>query len=310
MSAALDSILKLRPSSVASKLAGTRVCLLNARDIQRSVAETAATVIVCEVPAAPLAAGIVRAARQARAVLGLSVPAPPAGPGPRFHAIFQSLMTAVREADFELPFFLRAGPVLVPEASESAVSAARETVFRLVDAGFTEVCFDTGQLSSEDAAAVVAEASAALREREMSVEVSAGQRDPQRIAELVAALSSRGAVPDVVSVPATENLAQLAAAVAPATLAVHDPCATDAGMDARRLIASRRFCDIVATTLGRAAIPSELVGAPQDIASLENSDLLRIEALAYHEAFELFESTGAKGSAVTSVAFLSERNGY
>jgi hypothetical protein len=315
MPSAIDAVLKLRPSSVAHKLAGTRVCLLNARDVQRS--RLGQPLLVCEVPALPIAAGVVRAARELRAVLGLSFPALPRGAGPRETAVFQAVVSAVTEAGFELPFFLRGGPVPLADAAAGTVAEARESVWRFVDAGFTEVALDVSCLSPAMAAAVVDEVAVSLRERELSLEIVTRSESAAEIGALRAAL---GASVDVLAIPeaalASEGLAE---AVAPTALCVADPRDERTAGRVQRVLASICFGRIAALVvsdeakagirqraLGGWRVPAAIAGAFSGC-TLGEAELLRIEALAFHEALELL--AGAEGSGAESIAFLAGQGG-
>jgi hypothetical protein len=326
MSSVLEAVLKLRPSSVASRLSGTCVCLLNARDIQRSVG-LGTVVVAFEVPAPALAQGIVRAARQVGAVVGLSFPALQLGESPRSHAVVQSLVAAIEEAGLTLPIFFRGGPVLLQEASEGAVAQARETVFRLIDAGFTEVSMDASGLDPAEAAAAIAEAAAPLRERELSLDITSRLAEPDAVTELVGSLGAQGVRVDVLTVPgaalaAVDDLTPLEKAARPAVLSVLDPQRRLRGTGARRAVASAPFCRILASALGAEAreavraralqgvpVPAALA-ATREAAALDEEAQLRLEALSYHEALEILADTGGQGSGTASLSFLAEKSGY
>ncbi|MBI5543410.1 MAG: hypothetical protein HY901_05945 [Deltaproteobacteria bacterium] len=324
-SSAFEKVLRLRPSSVAGRLSGSRVCLLNARDVQRSLGS--GLVVACEAPAEPIAAGIARAARHQGAAIGLSFPALPFGEAPRAHAASQLLLAAVQESGLELPLFLRAGPIPISEATEAGVSQAREAVFRLVDGGFTEACLDVSRLGPSEAGAAVAEAGAALRERELSLEVATGTVDPHALAELAGSLGVAGVRADVMSLKGAalanvEDLGPLVRAIEPTALAVVDPLGPVRGSGVRRVVISAPFCRVAVAALPEEAkdairakalegwsIPAAIAQALKR-AVLSEEARERMEALAYLEAMDVLEAAGARASGSVSLTFLSERSGY
>ena len=322
---ALEQVLKLRPSSIAARLAGTKVCLLNPRDVHHSLPQR--PVVVCECPAAPIAAGVFRAARQAASVVGLTFPSLPRAEPPRPAAVVQAILKAAVEAGYEHPWFLRAGPVAIHEATQEAVAEAREAVYRLVDAGFTEVCLDVTGLDPAEAAAAVAEAAMALRERELSIDVTTRDAQPDQLLELVASLGAQGVRVDVLSLPASAlagatDLSAHLAALRPAGLALVDAGDKFPATGVRRLVVSSRLTRIAMNALppeAQKTIRSRAVegwSVPGAIAAAVKATppsfevQLKMEALAYHEVLDLLERAGGEASGLASVASLAEHSGY
>ncbi|HEY3449880.1 MAG TPA: hypothetical protein VGK67_26240 [Myxococcales bacterium] len=318
----LAQVLRLRPSSVSSRLARTQVCLLNPRDLHRAL--PGRSLLVCECVAAPIAAGVLRAARQANAVVGLSFPELPRGERPRPGDAAREILQAAEAAGHEQPWFLRGGPVRVPEATEDAVAQAREAVYRLVDAGFTEASLDVTGLDPAEAAAAVAEGALGLRERELSVEVSTRETRPAELKELSLSFGAQGVRVDVVSLPAsafapgTELSAQLEA-VRPSLLGLVDAGDQAPTLGARRLTASIRL-----TKIGLNALPVAVQGTlrqkaaegwsiPGAIAAglkaapPSPEACAKMEALAFREALDLLERCGCSATGPAAVTALLEQ---
>jgi len=226
--------------------------------------------------------------------------------------------------------FFRFGPVTVHEASETTVAELRETVFRYVDAGFTECCLDLTGLDPAEAAAVVAEGAAPLRERELSLEVTTRDTDPDALAELVGSLGAQGIRVDVLTLPGpalrgVDDLSRHVEAAGRAVLGLADPEGAGQGSPGvRRVLSSARFCRLAAGALTqemREAVRARaLEGIPVPVAlaislddprtTLGSEARVKLEAFAYHETVELLGEWDVRGTGAGSVAFLSERSGY
>jgi len=325
------AVLKLRPPNVANRIHGRqRTCVLNGRDVLRAC-EDVGVVLVCELPVvAPVATGILQAARQLDSVIGLSFPVRPRGEAMRPSAFFEQVLTCAEEAGYRRPMFLRAGPVFLSEAGEGEIAAAREAAFALVDAGFTELCVDLSGLEPSEGAAAFAQIAGAALERELAVEVVGGEPSAEAMTALAAALAGQGAQPDVISLPkgmaaGLEDFTELATAVSPARLGLCEPLPANLpGSGARVAIAAKPFHDVIERALpedlrekifGRmresgCALGSALAFFHREIAALEGHARVRMEALAYTETVELLEQAGAVGTGARAVEFLAERSGY
>jgi hypothetical protein len=291
----IDAVLRLRPTNAANRLGpGSKTCLLSARDIQRALASRPGPVVCFALPSdvlAPMAQGVLRAARQLDAAVGLGAEVHGLGEGPRPWAAFQDLATAAAEVGIRQPLFLRGGPVVLAGASAQEVARAGESVFQLVDAGFTEVALDASALEEGGAAAAALREVAALaRERELGIDLLAPAGGAARVAGWLRELSQRGFRPDVVTAPGggagAEELRALEQAAAPSTLGLIDePCA---GARAPRVVLARRLQALVESR-------------PRSVEWLE--------AHAYCEASEALLAAGCEGSGTAAVRFLAERGG-
>ncbi|MGC4113445.1 MAG: hypothetical protein QM765_01985 [Myxococcales bacterium] len=318
----MAQVLKLRPSSVSARLARTELCLLNPRDLHRALPGRA--LLVCECVAGPIAAGVFRAAKQANAVVGVSFPDLPRGERPRPNDAVDEILEAAQAAGFTGPWFLRGGPVRVAEASEASAAAARNTVYRMVDAGFTEACLDVTGLDPAEAAAVVAEGAMGLRERELSVEVATRETRPNELQELALSFGAQGVKVDLVTLPASalKGVADLSAvveALRPAGLGLVDAGDKAPVLGTRRLAVSTRLTRIALNVLP-AAVESTLrqkategwsipgaIAAALKAAPPAPEVRQRMEETAFRETLDLLERTGCAGTGPTAVHALVEQ---
>ena len=329
----IEAVLKLRPSNVAQRLPpGSRACVLNPRDLLRALEGRETVVLCCEIslPRA-FTAGILEAARSLGAVVGLSSTLHAQGEGPTPYAVFQELTTAAAATWSELPLFLRSGPIAVSSVDERALDAAREIVFKHVDAGFTSICVAPSGLTSDQVALAVADITAPARERELSVELVLQASDEIQVWSQLKALRARGVSPDVIVVPSgaassAKSLLAMYDAAKPSVLAFTDgPIAPPlAKVGVRRANVVGAFA-----RLAERRLPAELADRVRARASETNTDFAqalgmfhrevaalaepereRLEAFAYHEAVELLTAAGAQGTAKAALEFLAEKSGY
>jgi hypothetical protein len=290
----IDAVLRLRPTNAANRLGrGSKICLLSARDIQRALASRPGPVVCFALPSdllAPLAQGVLRAARQLDAAVGLGAEVHGLGEGPRPWAAFQDLATAAAEVGIRQPLFLRGGPVVLAGASAEEVARARESVFQLVDAGFTEVALDASALEGGAAAAALCEVAALVRERELGIDLLAPAGRAAQVAGWLRELSQRGFRPDVVTARSSgagaEDIRTIEQAAAPSALGLIDE--PFIGARAPRIVLARRLKALVERR-------------PRSMEWLE--------AHAYCEAGEALLAAGCEGSGTAAVRFLAERGG-
>lgn len=327
-------MLALRPTNAASRLPqGSRVCILNPRDVYRALAQRRAIVpsVSLHVPFALPA--VLRAARDLDAVLGLSGAAARRAMGHEVqvaspYAQFGRVADAAAETNTDRPLFL-VGMLPIDAADPRTVAAAREVAFKFVDAGFTGVAVRPPNDPAESVADLVADIGAPLRDRELALEVVVSDPpDPARLSALAGTLKAKGAAADVFAVrldgaPSSAAVGALARAARPAALAgygVDRPAAGLAAAGLRRFDLTRALFDVAAPALPSAlvaevhanpdpgpALASHAVDLTREVAR-ERAE--RIEALAYAEALGLIRALGAHGTGRAVVEFLSTRSGY
>src|SRR5262245_59953859 len=168
----LERILALRPTSAAHRLGDSPFPLLNPRDLARALRESGAPLVCVPVPAVDALPGLLRAARDEDAVLGLAAPYRP-GQRDAADAFFEAVRTAAAECRHRRPVFLQAGPIRLTSAEPRGLQMRAEDVYRFVDAGFSLLSVDCSTLVPEAGVLAASELVQAAAERELSVEIAA-----------------------------------------------------------------------------------------------------------------------------------------
>ena len=317
MTSVLDKVLSLRPANVVARLgARSRLPLLNPRDLARALEAGRKAALLCvPVPSVAILPGLLRAARDCDAVLGLACPCPPAGrDGPtRF---FEAVRAAAEEIGHRRPLFLQAGPIRIDCAEAVGLLAAE--VYRYIDAGFTLVSLDASALPPEESLGLCAEVAQAASERELSVELvapryAAGRPSTGELRGYLEGLVQRRVEGRFIRLTGANFVAEaLDGSQVPGDLAAladfqevaaeHGAWLTIEDLGARPLLSLWRKAGARKVD---AAGPFARILAGQDPPVQE-----RVEALAYGELFDLLHGAGAVGSARQAMAFLAEHAGY
>jgi len=347
--ALLKRILALRPTGAAQHLGDSVLPVLDPRDLARALDDAGVPLVCVPVVTAAALPGLLRAARDQDAVLGLSAPHRPGG-----RDVASTFFGAVRAASAECrhrrPVFLQAGPLRLTSEEPRALRAAREDIYRYVDAGFSLLSLDASALPPEAGVRVVAELVGAAEERELSVEVAApvdraGRASPAALETCLEGLRARQVEIRFVRVrsaqflPSTgggdpgpnrsalEELSEIARAFG-AWLSVEiaegaSKLSTWAPGGVRKLDVGVPFAEMVLGALGpelRRSLPGRAAaaGVPvwellaqlgEPLAEASAAVRERVEALAYAEALDLLEASGGRGSATEAVAYLALRAG-
>lgn len=170
--AQLERILALRPTSAAHRLGDSPLPLLNPRDLVRALDDSAVPLLCVPVSSAAALPGLLRAARDEDAVLGLAAPHRP-GSRDAAEAFFEAVRAAADEYGHRRPVFLQAGPLRLTSAEPRGLQARIEDVYRFIDAGFSLLSVDASTLAPEAGVQAAAELVQAAVERELSVEIAA-----------------------------------------------------------------------------------------------------------------------------------------
>ncbi len=200
----LERLLALRPTNAAARLGhDSALPLLNPRDVLRSLESEPAAVACLQIPADPVFAAVLRAARDLDSVLGLSSPYRPAQREAPARS-FEALRVAAEETAHRKPIFLQAGPLRLTSLEGRAVEAAAGDVFRFIDAGFTLISLDVSMLDPEQALQVAEVARPAI-ERELAIEVApprgaSGHGAAEELGRFLDALAQAGLRPNLVRI--------------------------------------------------------------------------------------------------------------
>lgn len=312
-----DQLLALRPTNAVARLGpGSRLPLLSPSQLLRAAREGAEALLTVPVASTAALPGLLRAARDEGAVIGIACPHVP-GDRDRPYRFFEAVRAAGEEARHRHPFFLQAGPIrLTPGETRGAA----ELAFRYVDAGFSLLSLDASRLPLDRAVGACVELAAPALERELPVEVVA-PNSPERVAPFLEALHRVGLAPQWVRVgrevgpgsAASQAAARLGASLALDDRGLSEPQLVE--VSARREV---RKCD-VGDAFGRVTLRAfpveehpalraraEAVGLPlNELLALREDRLAelapevreRLEALSYVLAVTLLERVGASGSA-------------
>ncbi|AEI66833.1 hypothetical protein [Corallococcus macrosporus] len=340
----LDKVLTLRPGNTVARVgAGSRVPLLNPRELLRALSEAPAALPCLPVQAKGALPGLLRAARSEDAVLGLACPHPLSDRGApeRFVAAAHH---AASEAEHARPLFLQAGPILVARADADTLDALKDGVYRVVDAGFSLVSLDLSRLDSYAAVEAVNALVAPVTERELALELTgpaatSGLTDAYRT--LLEGLRQWKVPVDFIRVPEAalgegepdvrllRTLVELASEY-DAALSVGEAGAALAGGLPTYVAAGARKVDCVGAfeRLALGAWPPEVrasveekaaaAGLPagqllsvleEQLPPLDDAAREKLEALSFMEATEVLGALGATRTGQTSLRFLAEKRG-
>lgn len=341
----LDKVLTLRPGNTVARVgSGSRVPLLNPRELLRALERAPVALPCLPLQAKGALPGLLRAARTEDAVLGLACPHPLADRGApeRFVA---AVHAAAVEAEHSRPLFLQAGPVRVTGADEAALAPLKEGVFRVVDAGFSLVSLDVSRLDSYAAVEAVNALAVPVSERELSLELTApapasgGLVDayrtlleglkqwavPVRFLRVPEKALGEGE-PDVALLRRLVDLAsEYGAVVAVGEVGAAFPQALPTYVAAgvrkvdcvgafERLALGAWPAEIRESVRQKAAAaglpPGELLGVMEEqLPPLEPDAREKLEALSFAEAVELLSALGATRTGWAAMRFLADHRG-
>lgn len=321
--ALLERILALRPTSAATRLGDSTLPLLNPRDLARALEGGAAPLVCVPVAAVEAIPGLLRAARDEDAVLGLAAPYRP-NQRDAADAFFDAVRAAADEFRHVRPVFLQAGPIRLTSAEPRELQLRTDDVYRFVDAGFSLLSVDASTLVPEAGVLVASELVQAAAERELSVEVAApvdesGRADPAALEACLQGFAAREVAVQFVRVRSAEPALAEVAGKFGAWMTAEGP-----GAGARKLDLGAPFTRLVLGALEpelRASLEvrAKATGVPTWELLAQFGDPLqdaaphareKVEALSYAEALDLLDRVGAHGSASAAMAFLAEKAGY
>jgi hypothetical protein len=189
-----DKVLSLRPGNAVARLgARSRLPVLNPRDLL-AVLEPDAGLCCIPVFARAGIGGVLRAAREEDAVIGMACPHPQAGrDGPR--TFVERVRAIAEEIGHRKPFFLQGGPLIVRSMNAKSMESMSGQVFRYVDAGFTLISLDASSLPVDEAAAAYQGLSQPVVERELGLELATpiekGRATAESARRLLEAMAAR-----------------------------------------------------------------------------------------------------------------------
>jgi hypothetical protein len=321
----LSSALAFRPASVVARLPPrSGACPLSGRELLAAAGVAGLVLPLVRAPISGVARGALVAAKELRAVIGLSLP-----PGVPSRAWFDAVTRAADEIAAGVPIFLSAEVVVEGEGGTQVERAVSEA-WRLVDDGITHVAIDVGAVAPPERGRVVGEVAQAAFDRGISVEVVIPLGEGARVGPLAAALfeevARRGTALDLAGLrcpaPADVDEARAqAAALARISQALAGVPVMRRGPVTPRLLELLRASPVKACEDGGAAaagavslIPLELIEEPgagqrespleRAAAELTDEATDRLEARAYVEVVDLVERLGGREGAPAVVSAL------
>ncbi len=340
----LDKVLTYRPGNTVARVGhGSRVPLLNPRELLRALARAPVALPCLPVQAKGALPGLLRAARSEDAVLGLACPHPLADRGAPERFVLAAHQAAA-DAEHARPLFLQAGPIRVARADADALDALRDGIYRVVDAGFSLVSLDLSRVDSYAAVEAVNALAAPLTERELALELTgpaptSGLVDAYRT--LLEGLKQWHVPVDFIRVPEAalgageadvgllRTLVDLAAeygthlSVGEAGAQGFDGLPTYVASGVRKVDCVGGFerlalgawpADVRAGVEERAVAaglpPGQLLGVLEEqLPPLDDAAREKLEALSFMEATEALAALGATRTGQASLRFLAEMRG-
>jgi hypothetical protein len=325
----VSPILAYRPATVVARLdPRSGACPLSTRDLLAATAGLRAVLPVVRAPLAAIARGVLVAAKELQACVGLALP-----PGAAPEAWVAAVARTADEIAVGLPIFL-CGEVKVEGEGATQLEAGVGEAWRLVRAGITHLAVDAAAVEPGERGRVVGEIAAAAVEHGVCVDVvvplADGAQAGRRAAAIADELARQGGQVDLASVrclpPADEGEARLQVgalaricqalggvpvmrrgAVTPALLDLLPGSPVKACEDGGAVAARA-----LALLPDSARAPAEARVTREDpleraAAALAPDVAERLEARAYVDALDLLERLGARGSAPALARGLEER---
>ncbi len=214
--AALEKVLALRPAHVLAKLpSGSRVCLLNSKDILTALKTEPVIVMACNTRIKHVIPGIMQAAEELDAVVGFelarsecSLEGGYTGFTPELYA--QTVMQYAQETGFSKPFFIHADHITVKSTAPEAIESARELIAAQLAAGYTSFAIDASFNELPDNIRITVELAQPIVAKNLGLEVevgeikSAGQEAEittvAEAREFITGLRTQGIQPDLLAI--------------------------------------------------------------------------------------------------------------
>jgi hypothetical protein len=297
----LNTVRALRPTHAVAALAkNPDLLLLNPRDLRRAVPGPLARSVV---PLGAMLPGLLRAARDASALVGLVKPGSRQGEGPTPFVFAANVFRVAEETMLSIPFFMATSPLEL-SADDASGERLKAEVQRYLDAGFTEVVVRADGREVAKAGFALRVGLEVAREREVSV-VLASQSDETAL-PLHASMERAGVRPDMLSLEQPvplDRLPRLLDLIRPVGVELPGPPVLDAGL--RGVDFSSSLMALAQQALSGKWSPERYRDLETEITARE-----RLEALTYADAWGLLQAPALRGAAVRAMHSLAESPGY
>jgi len=213
---ALDRVLAHRPAHALEKLPpGSRVCLLNSRDILRALKAEPVIVMACNTRIQHVIPGIMRAAEELDAVVGFelarsecSLEGGYTGFTPDLYV--RTVIQYAHDTGFTKPFFIHADHITVKSTAPEAIASAQALIAAQLAAGYTSFAIDASFNELPDNISITVALAQPIVAQNLGLEVevgeikSAGQEgEITTVAEardFITGLRERGIEPDMLAI--------------------------------------------------------------------------------------------------------------
>lgn len=181
MSTTEDRLLAHRPPQVSAKLpSGSRVCLLNSKDILSVLKNHPVIVMACNTRIKHVIPGIMRAAQELDAVVAFelarsecSLEGGYTGFTPQLYA--DTVIGYAQETGFSKPFFIHADHITVKSTAPEAIASARELIAAQLAAGYTSFAIDASFNELPDNIRITTELAQPIVKAGLGLEVEVGE---------------------------------------------------------------------------------------------------------------------------------------
>ena len=174
-------ILDLRPECIREKLGSkSKICLLNSHDIFRVLKDEQVIVMACNARIKHVVPGIMRAAEDLDAVVGLELAKTEGGvdggyTGQTPQVFFQTAIEYAETTRLSKPFFIHGDHTTVKDSSPEAFQSAEEQIKAEIKAGYTSIAIDASFNELEDNIRITGQLAALIRPYGLGLEVEVGE---------------------------------------------------------------------------------------------------------------------------------------
>jgi hypothetical protein len=217
------------------------------------------------------------------------------GEGPSAAQFAAAVVRAGDELGLSVPLYMSSAPLPIGDGPVAG-DHLRAEIQRYLDAGFTEIALACGDAMPPDAMNALRIGLNFVREREVSLVLSA--RDGAQAMALRSELARSGASPDLVSLSADVDARALDAPLE-LPLGASRP-------ELRGIDVSAPIERIAARLLGERVEPARA----RELESVEAATVEKLEALTYAEALGVLREEPFRGAAQRVMRALSEKPGY
>jgi len=211
-----DELLARRPEQVKKLLGtGSKVCLLNTKDILRGLGEAKVILMACNTRIKHVVPGIMRAAEELDAVVGFEMAKSEGhidggytGQDPKTY--FETIVGYAEEVGFTKPFFIHGDHITVKNTSEKEIEEARKLIAAELENGYTSFAIDASFNPIPDNIRITTDLAQPILEAGLGLEVEVGEVGPtgkeatlttvEEAEEFITGLNDNGVHPDLLAI--------------------------------------------------------------------------------------------------------------